>query len=374
MKKYSVVLGILFAIAFIGCSEKNSYQIKGTVVGDVYEGSTVYLQEAVGRDLVALDSAIVEGGKFLISGVVEEVRILFLSLDGMLNPEMISRVPVVVEPGVISVEFGETVEVKGTKLNTLYKDYMDEQESFTDEVVPIIERYQRAAQDGSFVENPELEGEIMAEYNAVNERVKSKNIDFIKENIDNVLGLFVFNNYAGGLDLDTQKDILSSAGELFHNDDEVKRLLTRIENAEKVAIGQSFVDFTMKDTEGNDVSLSDYAGKGKVVLIDFWAAWCGPCRNEMPNVVDAYNKFKNKGFEVVGVSLDRTHEEWIEGIKSLQMEWPQMSDMKFWETPVVDLYAFQGIPHTVLLDSEGVIIEKNLRGQALHDKLSELLD
>ncbi len=115
--------------------------------------------------------------------------------------------------------------------------------------------------------------------------------------------------------------------------------------------------------------------RGKYVLVDFWASWCGPCRNEMPNVVAAYDKYKEKGFEVIGVSFDKNHADWIQGgIKDLNMTWPQMSDLQYWDSPLVDMYAINGIPHTVLLDKEGgIIIEKNLRGNELFDKLAELM-
>ena len=188
------------------------------------------------------------------------------------------------------------------------------------------------------------------------------------------MGESLFLSNVHTLEFDQQREILDLASDTYKANEEVQKILTRLENAEKVAIGQKYVDLTMKDPQGNDISLSDYAGKGKVVLVDFWAAWCGPCRQEMPNVVEAYNKFKDKGFEVVGVSFDRDQESWEKGIKDLQMPWPQMSELKFWDTSAVSLYAISGIPHTVLIDGEGTIIAKNLRGEALHEKLGELLN
>lgn len=365
---------ILFAvvIGMISCQQSNSYQINGTVSESAFEGTTVYLQESQGRDLVSLDSAVIANGTFNLSGEADEVKVLFLSLDRSVKPDFISRSLVVVEPGKIDVSFGEEVSLSGTKLNNAYDVYSKSQNILGEQMGEVSRKFQEASQDGSLT--PELEGELRGQYEEIYSQLNAQTIDLIKSNLGNELGKFIFVSNAGGFELETQKEILNLADDSFKSDENIQKIISAIEQSEKVAVGQQFLDFTMQDPEGNDVSLSDYAGKGKVVLIDFWAAWCGPCRQEMPNVVDAYSKYKDKGFEVVGVSLDRNEEEWFQGIEDLEMTWPQMSDLKFWETPVVELYAFRGIPHTVLLDGNGIIVDKDLRGEALHDKLSELLN
>ena len=370
MRNLYVLLALV--IALISCEQSNKYEIKGTVVDPAFEGTTVFLQEVMGREAVNLDSAVITNGQFKISGSAESVKVLMLTLDPAISQNMIASPLVVAEPGKIKVSFDETVTVSGTKLNDRYSKFNNAQEEANAKMSTLLGEFQKSSQDGTLT--PDMEKELRNEYENLYENISGQTIDFIKSNIDNELGQFFFIALAGNYDLDIQKDILSAADDSFKSQDEVQSIIAKIESAEKVAVGKKFIDFTMKDPNGNDISLSDYAGKGKVVLIDFWAAWCGPCRQEMPNVVEAYSKFKNKGFEVVGVSLDRTHEEWSQGLKDLNMTWPQMSDMKFWETPVVELYAFRGIPHTVLLDGEGVIIGKNLRGEELHSKLSELLD
>ena len=151
-------------------------------------------------------------------------------------------------------------------------------------------------------------------------------------------------------------------------------MIDYFEAMDNVAVGKDYIDFTMENLEGESVSLSEYVGKNKYIFIDFWASWCGPCRAEVPGLIEAYGKYKSKGLEIVGVSLDRDKDKWIEGVKDLKMTWPQMSDMKYWESPVVQLYAIKGIPHTVLLDENGTIIANNLRGKMLEAKLSQLMD
>ena len=133
-----------------------------------------------------------------------------------------------------------------------------------------------------------------------------------------------------------------------------------------------YINLKMENPEGQPVSLSDYLNKGKYVLVDFWASWCAPCRKQMPELVRIYNEYKNKNFEIVGVSFDTNRQNWINGLKEMDMTWPQMSDLKGWESPAVMLYGIQGIPHTILLSPDGKIIAKDLKGENLVNKLNDL--
>ncbi len=135
--------------------------------------------------------------------------------------------------------------------------------------------------------------------------------------------------------------------------------------------GKPAPEFTLPDTEGKPTSLSSF--RGKYVLIDFWASWCGPCRQENPNLVKVYNQFKDKNFTILGVSLDRAKQPWLQAIKDDQLNWKQVSDLKYWESAVVPLYHFEGIPYNVLIDPEGKVVATRLRGPALQNKLQELL-
>ncbi len=136
-------------------------------------------------------------------------------------------------------------------------------------------------------------------------------------------------------------------------------------------MGQTAPEISMNSIDGSKISLSDY--KGKYVLVDFWASWCGPCRGENPNVVAAYNKFKNKNFDILGVSLDENKDAWEAAVKADGLTWKHISDLKRWQSPVVETYQIRGIPFNVLVDPNGKIIAYDLRGEALHNKLNEVL-
>lgn len=369
MKK--LIYFFIAGIVLLSCQNSNKYTINGTVANDVYEGTSVFLQQMTDNAMEVVDTVVVQNRKFSFSGTADTPLLRFIVLDGTLNPRQESRIPVLIEPGKLDVVFDSIVTVKGTNTNDAYTNFRLQQSDQEKKSREIISLFNQESAAGTMTE--ERDAELQQSYEDINKQLDNLSLNFVKENIGNKLGEFVFQSSSAMFTPEQQKEILDLASEEFKSTKRIQRVIKRLENLEKVAVGQKFVDFTLKDTEGTEVSLSDYAGKGNYVLVDFWAAWCGPCLQEMPNVVAAYEKYKSKGFEVVGVSLDQEHDRWVEGIKDLNMTWPQMSDLQFWDSPIVDLYAIRGIPHTILLDKDGTILEKDLRGEALELKLAELM-
>jgi peroxiredoxin len=196
---------------------------------------------------------------------------------------------------------------------------------------------------------------------------------FLSANVGSPIGMYAFRNFAGwDINPSEVEPVFLTLSESARNSQAGQEMAERINKAKRVAVGSVAPDFTQSDTLGKPVSLSSF--RGKYVLIDFWASWCGPCRQENPNVVAAWQQYKDKGFDVLGVSLDQPtgKERWIKAIHDDKLTWTQVSDLKYWKNDVAVSYGIQAIPQNYLLDPNGVIIGKNLRGEVLQTKLREL--
>jgi thiol-disulfide isomerase/thioredoxin len=154
--------------------------------------------------------------------------------------------------------------------------------------------------------------------------------------------------------------------------DEIAELLMPKDSPKSAFIGQQFTDLEMADSDGKMHKISELVGEGKWVLVDFWASWCGPCRAEMPNVLEAYNKYHAKGFEVIGISFDEKKEAWVKAVAQIKMPWMQLSDLKGFQCAAAPVYKIDAIPDNILIDPQGKIIDRALRGKALHSRLEKI--
>ena len=215
----------------------------------------------------------------------------------------------------------------------------------------------------------------VAQFSATLDSISNEQLKLVKriirENKHNQLPASYIKEAMYELGYEGLKEALDPTAAYYNNPDleKPKQLLA---SYEKRKPGTMFHELTMKDMEDREVKLSQWAGKGNYVLVDFWASWCGPCRQEMPNVIQNYERYHAKGFEVVGVSFDQKKDAWVAAVQQMGMRWPQMSDLKGWQCAASDIYGVRSIPASVLHDPQGKIIAIDLRGNALGAKLKEI--
>lgn len=365
MKK-SIYLFIV-AVLIVSCKPKEPhFVIKGQITGA--DSVTFILQERGAGKYVKLDSALAIKGAFTIKGSVQFPKMVML-----LAKDKRKGVQFFIENSEISITGSldslYIAKIVGSKTQDEFVAYQDSLKPFNEKHEKLYEEYQAAktAEDKDKMNEIEKRSEdIYTEQTAFCK-------EFIKKNPSSFITPIVLSGISYELDAEEMESLINLLDTNVAKVQVIKDMKVKVAVMKTVAIGQKAPDFTMNDVNGNPVALSSKIGKSKLLLIDFWAAWCGPCRAENPNVVKVYKEFNKKGFDVFGVSLDRTKEDWIKAIADDKLTWTHVSDLQYWNCAAAKLYAVGAIPANVLLDETGTIIGKNLRGEKLYDKVKDML-
>jgi thiol-disulfide isomerase/thioredoxin len=371
MKK--VAFMALCAFLLLACSRQPGYVITGTTNDAALNGKTVHLYEYGIKNSEALNSAIVENGQFTIKGEQPTPLLCVIRFDEEVVEPKQARAgenapytaTFTLENGKLTVDLSESPTVTGTPENDALASLQKEMKQIRSSLEQVIEDM------GSGDEA--IAGAAEIKYDEIESKASEAVKKYIQNNPGKLTSAKLLYDFRYNLDEDTRRHIINQAGDAFKSVAGIDKMIDHLAALEKVGIGKKFTDFEMKTPGGEAIRLSDNTGKGNITLIDFWASWCPPCRKDIPHLVALYKQYKGKGFEIVGVSLDRTNDAWVKGITELNITWPQMSDLKYWKSEGAALYGVNSIPHTVLVDKDGIIIAKNLRGEALNAKLAEVL-
>lgn len=363
------ILIFVIIVFFNACQdnqENKGFTIKGNIKG-LEDGTTYLMKYNKDGKFTKIDTSEIKDGKFQFEGKLKQPGILFINLHGKPAIEIYAENSDITIKG--KRDSLDNVMVSGSQVHEQYDYFKDQIKALEEQQQELYPLFSEAKKNDNKKELNRLD----SLYDAI-EDDKIKIIkQYIADNPKTPVSLYAIRKhlvyYLDGKELEAQ---LSELDTSLHKFDTYKELAGRVDVLSKCAIGKKAPNFTLEDSTGKPVSLNDF--RGNYLLLDFWASWCGPCRRENPNVVRMYKKYNDKGFEVLGVSLDSKRDKWLKAIEEDNLTWTHVSELKGWDSKAGKLYGVMSIPHTLLINKEGIIIDKNLKGKDLKEKLMELME
>jgi len=374
---FIISIALLFSCKPSTTNYGDNYEVIVKADG-VYDGLRAYLMKTEnGRNRIATDTAVVFNGAFVFKGEIKGTEMRALTIDGVRG-----QTSVFVEPGIIHVElYKDSIhksKVEGTYNNAVFNDYKNQYQEKIEAIDAVRSQFLNSNKDTEGLKALQKKGD------SLRAQLKNFGYEFIKTNNDSDFSLFVLEGLTSqkGFDVELASNAFKNIEASIKTKNESNQLISdrirqKIEsnpNRPKIKIGMQAPDFTAPDPQGKQITLSEI--KGKVTIVDFWASWCKPCRIENPNLVKLYDKYHSKGLEIISVSLERGNQKafWIEAIKKDQLNWYNVSNLKFWQDPIAQAYSVNSIPATFILDENGTVVAERLRGAELEATIKNLLE
>ncbi|MBX2888513.1 MAG: AhpC/TSA family protein [Ferruginibacter sp.] len=381
------LLALGLVVLFAACKSGSDASGHFTVEGELKNApdQQVYLDRLSfkNENPQVIDTAEIKDGKFNLTGHASEEGMFRIRLEkadaGYIFINDIEKIPFKADVNDLSLA-GPTFSSPANQSLKLFLLHLEEERTRMMEGTSKIERLKSIGDSANAI--PDIEKGLIKQ----EDEYKNYMVSFIDTVSNPVVALFAI-GYTQGIEPEKLAPSIKGLPKRFPNHEGIATITKQFNdfmagktneqsepeapNSRGVKLGAIAPEITLPDTEGKSFSLHEL--RGKYVLIDFWASWCAPCRSENPHVVEAYEKYKNKNFTILGVSLDKDKTDWLKAIKDDKLSWKQISDLQFWNSPVVPLYGFDGIPYNVLIDPSGKVLATELRGKALENKLAEVL-
>jgi len=368
MLKKIIVFSSLVLI-YASCDTSSStLKIRGNT--DLPDGTDLYhLVADQNNQPKTLDTIKVNSGYFELKTEIIEPNIHFLQIDGKQG-----TFPFIAENGTVDIQVYKdslaASEAKGTVSNDDFMRYKSETKIYIESLNGIGNDLQQAM----ILKDSLLAEDLKEQYQDVRDQIENYELNFIKDSPNSLISVLILERFVTNkiIPLSESKSIFESFSNQIKNTNSGRIIQKQLEATPKAEVGQIAPSFEGSSPTGDKFVLENKLGK--ITIIDFWASWCRPCRVENPNLVQLYRKNKERGLNIIGVSLDREKSKWVQAIEDDGLIWDHVSNLKFWNDPIAKLYKVSAIPATFILDENGVIIARDLRGIALYNKVEELLN